>query len=134
MQQMLGFILSGLIFALICYGLVRLSMALTLRSGRAVKQEIDATLRRAIPTTATVVQVAQPSGIMRKPRMGAVRLLLTLDVQPAGGTVYQTTSCWQVDVGAVAMLQPGVEIAVTIDADNASKIYPAVAWASYNWS
>ena len=133
MQNLLGFLLSGLIFALVCYGFVRLSMTLTLRSGRATLDQINATLARSAPAMAVVVRVDRPSGLLRKPRLGMVRLQLTLDVQPAHGEAYQAISLWQVDQAAVAQLQPGQQIAVTVDADSAATIYPAVPWAAYSW-
>jgi hypothetical protein len=133
MDSILSFLFSGLVFALICYGSVRLSMALTERSGRKMMQEINATLSRAAAATATVVEAQQPSGLMRKPRMGSVHVLLTLDVHAPSGSSYRTTTRWQVDMTALPQVQPGQTLPVRIDADTQTTIYPAVPWATFTW-
>jgi hypothetical protein len=134
MDSVLSFLFSALLFGLIIYGSVRLSMALTLRSGRKMKEEIDRTLARATAASATVVQVQQPTGLMRKPRMGSVHVLLILDVDPPSGSAYQTTTRWQVDLTALPQVQPGHVIPIRIDADTRTTIYPAVPWATFSWS
>lgn len=134
MQPVLSFLVSGLVFALLAYGMIRLSMFLTLRSGRSAQQQIDTTLARVSTASATVLQVGQPSGMMRKPRLGSSHVLLTLDIHPASGPSYQASTLWQVDLTALAQLQPGQTIPVRIDADTPATIYPNVGWASYTWS
>jgi hypothetical protein len=134
MQPILSFLFSGLLFALFTYGIIRLGMALSIRNGRKMMEEINATLARATHAMATVVQIQQPSGIMRKPRIGSVHVLLTLDVHPPSGDSYQTCARWQVDMTALPQVQPGHAIPVQIDANTRTTIYPGVPWATYTWA
>lgn len=133
MRNGLLFALSGLVFILLAYGFYRLLAALTLRAGRRAKTEVEAALARATPASASVLRLEQPAGVMRRPRAGSVRLLLSLEVVPAAGDAYRADALWQVDIAALTRVQPGQTLAVKIDADERSIIYPAERWAAYNW-
>lgn len=133
MRGALSFLASGLFFAVIIYGMVRLSAALTLRAGRRAKAEVEGALARAVPAAASVLRVRQPKGLMRRPRAGSVRLLLTLEVRPAAGAPYEAEAMWQVDMVALPELRPGLHVAVRVDADEPTTVYPAEPWATYDW-
>lgn len=133
MHPALQFLVGSLFFILIAYGIYRLATWLTLRGGREAKGEVEAALTRAAPAVASVVLSRQPQGVMRKPRAGSVRMLLTLEVLPASGASYRADTLWQVDVSALDRVQAGQTVAVKVDADEPAAVYPAEDWATYNW-
>ena len=134
MKDFFNFVLFGLLILIIIYVFVRLTMVLTTRSGKKMMKEINVTLSKATPATATIMSVEKPSVILRKPRMGSIHALLTLEVSPPGGEIFTTTTHWQVNQLSLQELQPGTVIPVKIDADKPTTIYPDVSWAIYNWS
>ena len=95
----------------------------SIRRSRDVRQRTAA----GIPATATIVS-AESFASRHSSRLN---VQLTLDVQPPTGTVYRATTGWAVDYIAASQLQPGQTVAVRIDANNPSLIYPGVAWAEY---
>jgi hypothetical protein len=44
---------------------------------------------------------------------------------------YTANTTWEIDITAVATIQPGQVVAVKVDADEKSTIYPNVPWAMY---
>ncbi len=58
-------------------------------------------------------------------------MTLTLEVTPPDGKPYRATTQWSVDVSALFYVAQGQEIAVKIDSDDSSIIYPNATWATY---
>jgi hypothetical protein len=116
-----GVVLAGIIgiaavFIFIIRGSVRRS------------REIERRSKDGIPATAVIVN----SESFADKQSSRLTVQLTLDVQPPAGSVYRSTTGWSVDYLSAAQLQPGQSIAVRIDADDASIIYPDVSWAKYS--
>lgn len=91
-------------------------------------REIEKRAKNGIPATGIIVN----SESFADKQSSRLTVQLTLDVQPPAGSVYRVTTGWSVDYISASQLQPGQSIAVRIDADDASIIYPDVAWAKYS--
>jgi len=94
--------------------------------GAAQAGELRARMARGIPARATVVQ---SQTIVAMPGRGAAAIQLRLEAESPSGERYPVTAKWEVDLLSLARLQPGQVLAITIDPENRTWIYPAEAWA-----
>jgi len=69
---------------------------------------------------------AMPTGPSSK-----VPVALTLEITPGTGEPYRARTQWLVDVTAQSYVAQGQEVAVKIDMDDKSIIYPNASWARY---
>ena len=101
-----------------------------LRSGEALQKAERARLAAARPGRARIVN-AESSGVVQGvSRNPLVRL--DLEVHPEVGAPYAASTAWFVDIVAVPRVQPGLELAVKIDAEDPGIVYPVDTWAKYD--
>jgi hypothetical protein len=62
---------------------------------------------------------------------GKLKLSLTLEIHILNDHLYTTITTWEIDLTAIAHIQPGQIISVKVDATEKTKIYPNVPWATY---
>ena len=62
---------------------------------------------------------------------GKLKVALSLEIHMPNAEAYTTNTTWEIDITAVAHIQPGLTIAVKVDKDKKTTIYPNVSWATY---
>jgi hypothetical protein len=60
-----------------------------------------------------------------------IPVALTLEITTIDGKPYRAKTEWLVDLTALSYVAQGQELAVKIDKDDKSKIYPNASWAKY---
>jgi len=108
-------------------GGVILLLWLAARAGGKMMAEQAARLASSTPATATITQVHRRG--MSQGSRHVVRILMR--VKPAAGEPYDATVSWWLDVLVMPRVQPGLDVAVKIDATDPSRVYPNDAsWTS----
>ena len=125
----------GLLLILI---LISLPLFLTwlARGGRALNLEREATVRRATPLKARVLEatdVSPAKDSKRGPRLIKLSLELPLEHSLAGAESRTAQATWRVRPVVLPEVQPGQEISVRVDRQNPEKIYPDVEGAWHAW-
>ena len=62
---------------------------------------------------------------------GKLKVTLSLEIQMPNVEAFITNTTWEIDLTAIAAIQPGQVVAVKVDRAERNKIYPNVAWAWY---
>jgi hypothetical protein len=62
---------------------------------------------------------------------GKLKITVSLDIQVSNEEAYTAVSTWEIDIMAIADIQPGQTVAVRVDTDEKTTIYPNVSWARY---
>ena len=127
-------ITATLIWTAICFVPVNILGALSARGQRRMEVAKQAALAAAIPTRATVLQVAEGNtAIKRAGKLTRdVELKLTLEVHPPTGPAYQTTTTWMVNELQFSQVQVGQVVPVKINAEHPERIYPDCDWAEFS--
>jgi hypothetical protein len=101
-----------------------------IRGTRRLREMKARTLANATPATAQVLTIDQDGYSEAE---GVRRLLMKLDLRvnhPYKGE-YQAATRWFVKEFAIPQIQPGSEIAVKVNADDPSRVYPEDEWAEF---
>jgi hypothetical protein len=93
--------------------------------------KMEARIEGAIPAQAKVVAVGRSH---TQKNQGTVVVHLRLEVYPPQGELYQVRTVWEVEPAAIAKVQEGQKVAVKIDLEDSSIVFPRVPWAQYNWT
>jgi hypothetical protein len=94
----------------------------------ALHQEFKQRFTVAVMASATVVSAQV---VAHHPNQNKQVMHVQLSVTPPGHQPYFASNNWEVEKTALAYLQPGSEVAVKIDTQDASIIYPNTGWATY---
>ena len=62
---------------------------------------------------------------------GKLKVAISLEIHTPNAKAYTANTTWEIDITAIATIQPGQVVAVKVDADEKSTIYPNVPWAMY---
>ena len=62
---------------------------------------------------------------------GKLKVALSLEIQFPNEKPYTANATWEIDITAIAKIQPGQVIAVKVDSDEKKWVYPNVPWATY---
>jgi hypothetical protein len=62
---------------------------------------------------------------------GKLKVALSLEIHMPNAEAYTTNTTWEIDITAIAAIQPGQVIVVKVDSDEKNKVYPNVPWATY---
>ena len=121
----------GLLLILI---LISLPLFLTwlARGGRALNLEREATVRRAIPLKARVLESADVSPAKDSKR-GPRLIKLSLELVSEGAEPRTAQAAWRVRPVVLPEVQPGREVAVRVDREHPEKVYPDVEGAWHAW-
>ncbi|HEX7601436.1 MAG TPA: hypothetical protein VF316_07525 [Polyangiaceae bacterium] len=112
--------MSGLIIAAVVIVAVVLLLWLMIRAGGKMAADEAARLATAQPGTATVTEVHR-RGIRQDSRHV---VMIMMRVKPATGEPYDATTSWWLDVLVMPRVQPGMDVAVKIDATDPARVYP----------
>jgi hypothetical protein len=94
--------------------------------------DLERRQRQAVWTGATVVSIRRPPQAGETLlSSGRLRVELRLQVNTPSGNPYQAATAWLIDAGALQQVQPGQELSVKVDAQDATMVYPNVSWAEY---
>ncbi|MCF8319191.1 MAG: hypothetical protein K9H63_02665 [Sphingobacteriaceae bacterium] len=83
----------------------------------------------AIAAQAQVLSI-ENSMVLRDVR-GKLKVSLSLKVHLPNNDAYTANATWEIDLTAIAAIQPGQVVAVKVDTDEKNIIYPNVSWATY---
>ena len=61
---------------------------------------------------------------------GKLKIGISIEIYMPNAKAYTANTTWEIDITAVATIQPGQVVAVKVDADEKSTIYPNVPWAT----
>lgn len=89
----------------------------------------DKRFANALDAQARVLSIAN-SMVLRDVR-GKLKVELSLEIQFPNEEPYTANATWEIDITAIAAIQPGQTVAVKVDADEKTKIYPNVPWARF---
>jgi hypothetical protein len=84
----------------------------------------EESVARAVPARATVISAARASTTAQDVNSSSEPYSIDLEVQPPGAPGYRETVEWTVFDVAVADVQPGVELDVSIDPEIPAIVYP----------
>lgn len=101
------------------------------RGGRRLNQERQARIQAARPMKAKVVALAQVPDAPGGARTPLCRL--NLELLPEGQPPLAAQATWWVKKLWLPKLQPGQEVAVRVDAQDPSKVYPDFEEAWMAW-
>ena len=62
---------------------------------------------------------------------GKLKVAISLEIHMPNAKAYTANTTWEIDITAIAHIQPGQIVSVKVATDEKSKIYPNVAWATY---
>jgi hypothetical protein len=62
---------------------------------------------------------------------GKLKVAISLEIHMPNAKAYTANTTWEIDITAVAAIQPGQIVSVKVDTDEKNKIYPNVSWATY---
>jgi hypothetical protein len=103
--------------------------------GEQARQRVkDYLARQASAVWASAILINARDGIAGGGEGGVsnrARYELSLEVTPPGGTPYQARTTWLVEVAQMSLLQPGQQLSVKIDQQDAKIIYPNASWAKF---
>ena len=93
------------------------------------KKKLDKSFSLALDAQARVLSINN-SMVLRDVR-GKLKVTLSLEIQIPNVEAYITNTTWEIDLTAIAAIQPGQVVVVKVDRAERSNIYPNVAWATY---
>jgi hypothetical protein len=62
---------------------------------------------------------------------GKLKVAISLEIFMPNAEAYTTNTTWEIDITAIAAIQPGQIVVVKVDNDDKHIIYPNVPWATY---
>jgi hypothetical protein len=93
------------------------------------RKKYDKRFVNALEAQARLLNVV--NSMVLKDVRGKLKVELSLEIQVLNAELYTTVSTWEIDITAIAYIQSGQTIAVKVDKDKKTTIYPNVSWATY---
>jgi hypothetical protein len=93
------------------------------------RKKVEICFANALEAQARVLSIAN-SMVLRDVR-GKLKVELSLEIQFPYEESYTANATWEIDITAIAAIQPRQTVAVKVDTDEKTKIYPNVPWARY---
>ena len=118
-----------LVFLLVCFGLPIMLVIGILYYKNRTRKKVEIRIANALEAQARVLSIAN-SMVLRDVR-GKLKVELSLEIQFPYEESYTANATWEIDITAIAAIQPGQPVAVKVDIDEKTKIYPNVPWATY---
>jgi len=118
-----------LLLLLFAFGLPALLILGILYYKSLARKKYDKRFANALDAQARVLSIDNTM-VLRDVR-GKLMVAISLEIYVPNAKAYTANTTWEIDITAVATIQPGQVVAVKVDADEKNKIYPNVAWATY---
>jgi hypothetical protein len=93
------------------------------------RKKVEIRFENALDAQARVLNVV--NSMVLKDVRGKLKVALSLEIQIPNAAVYSCITTWEIDISAIAHIQPGQTVAVKVDTDEKTTIYPDVSWATY---
>jgi hypothetical protein len=119
-------ILLLLIFA---FGLPTLLVLGIVLNKYRIRKKYEIRFSNGLDAQARVLSIAN-SMVLRDVR-GKLKVSISLEIHMPNAEAYTTNTTWEIDIIAVATIQPRQVVAVKVDKYEKSIIYPNVSWATY---
>ncbi len=118
-----------LVFLLVGFGLPIMLVIGILYYKNRTRKKYEIRFSNALDAQARVLSIAN-SMVLRDVR-GKLKVALSLEIQFSNEEPYTANATWEIDITAIAAIQPGQVIDVKVDSDEKNKVYPNVPWAMY---
>jgi len=118
-----------LVFLLVGFGFPFMIVLGILYYKNRTRKKVEIRIANALEAQARVLSIAN-SMVLRDVR-GKLKVELSLEIQFPYEESYTANATWEIDITAIAAIQPGQPVAVKVDIDEKTKIYPNVPWATY---
>jgi hypothetical protein len=118
-----------LLLLLVAFGLPILLVLGILFYKNRTRKKVEIRFANALDAQARVLSIAN-SVVLRDVR-GKLKVTLSLEIQMPNVEAYTTNTTWEIDLTTIAAIQPGKTVAVKVDTDEKTTIYPNVPWATY---
>jgi len=118
-----------LLLLLFAFGLPALLILGILYYKSLARKKYDKRFANALDAQARVLSIDNTM-VLRDVR-GKLMVAISLEIYVPNAKAYTANTTWEIDITAVATIQPGQVVAVKVDADEKSTIYPNVPWAMY---
>ena len=92
-------------------------------------KKVEIRFSNALYAQARVLSINN-SMVLRDVR-GKLKVSLSLEIHMLNDNPYTANATWEIDLTAIAHIQPGQTVAVRVDTDEKTTIYPNVPWATY---
>jgi hypothetical protein len=93
------------------------------------RKKVAIRFANALDAQARILSIAN-STVLRDIR-GKLKVELSLEIQFPYEESYTANATWEIDITAIAHIQPRQTVAVRVDTDEKTIIYPNVPWATY---
>ena len=93
------------------------------------RKKVEIRFSNALYAQARVLSINN-SMVLRDVR-GKLKVSLLLEIHMLNNDSYTAKATWEIDLTAIAHIQPGQTVAVRVDTDEKTTIYPNVSWATY---
>ena len=93
------------------------------------RKKVEIRFENALNTQARVLSIADCM-VLRDVR-GKLKVSLSLEIHMLNDDSYTANATWEIDLTAIAYIQPGQTVAVRVDTDEKTTINPNVPWATY---
>ena len=93
------------------------------------RKKVAIRFANALDAQARILSIAN-STVLRDIR-GKLKVELSLEIQFPYEESYTANATWEIDITAIAHIQPRQTVAVRVDTDEKTTIYPNVPWATY---
>lgn len=118
-----------LVLLLVGFGLPIMLVLGILYYKNRTRKKYEIRFSNALDAQARVLSIAN-SMVLRDVR-GKLKVSLSLEIQIPNEEPYTANATWEIDITAIAFIQPGQTIAVKVDTNEKNKVYPNVPWATY---
>ncbi|MEZ0397289.1 MAG: hypothetical protein ABWK53_12780 [Anaerolineales bacterium] len=122
-----GILLFLALVGLMVFAILR-QQRVELERARARRAELLRRAEQAAPARARIVRAQPAAG---QGMAATLSVTLQLEVTPPGGAPYPASAVWLVEKPLLGGLQPGNEISVRIDRQDAQIVYPDMGGARY---
>ena len=93
------------------------------------RKKVEIRFSNALYAQARVLSINN-SMVLRDVR-GKLKVSLSLEIHMLNDDSYTANATWEIYLTAIAHIQPGQTVAVRVDTDEKTTIYPNVPWATY---
>jgi hypothetical protein len=118
-----------LLLLLCAFGLPTLLVLGILFYKNRTRKKVEIRFENALDAQARVLSIDNTM-VLRDVR-GKLKVAVSLEIHMPNAEAYTTNTTWEIDITAIAHIQPGQIVSVKVATDEKSKIYPNVAWATY---
>jgi hypothetical protein len=119
-----------LLLLLFAFGLPTLLVSGIFFNKYRIRKKYEIRFSNGLDAQARVLSIAN-SLVLRDVR-GKLKVTLSFEIQFFNEEPYTANATWEIDITAIAHIQPGQTITVKVDTDEKTTIYPNVSWAT-NW-